>query len=41
MIDKGGIGAQVPQEHRQQPKGHLDLEHSRDGLEKKETVTTV
>src|SRR5437016_6434884 len=36
-IAKGPVGDLVPQKLRKEPKGELDLEHSRDGLRNKKT----
>ena len=36
-IAKGPVGDLVPQRLRKEPKGKLDLEHSRDGLRNKQT----
>ena len=36
-IAKGPVGDLVPQRLRKEPKGELDLEHSRDGLRNKQT----
>lgn len=36
---KGNVGTQVPAELKQEPRGQLTLEHSRDGLKNKDTRT--
>jgi hypothetical protein len=36
-IAKGPVGDLVPKSLRREPKGELELEHSRDGLRNKET----
>lgn len=38
-IAKGAVGKETPKSLRQQPQGELRLDHSKDGLENKETQT--
>lgn len=40
-VAKGAVGEQTPEELRQPPKGQLRLDHSKEGLENKQTQTII
>ena len=40
-VAKGGIGRQTPQELRESPQGKLRLDHSKEGLDNKQTKTIM